>query len=185
MRIAVYCGANPGKRSVYRESAQALGEWMAEQGHVLVYGGGGVGLMGIVSNAILDKDGQVVGIIPQFLKDQEVANNRLNNLLVVEDMTTRKQAMIDRAEAFIALPGGPGTMEEISEVISWARLGKLKQACVFYNVDGFYDAMAAQFDRMVEDGFLQERQRNALLFATNLDEIDEFIKNYKPVSLFD
>lgn len=118
MRIAVYCGANVGTRPAYEETAKDLGQWMAKNGHVLVFGGGGVGLRGVVSNAILDQGGQVIGIIPQFLVDHEVANQRLTNLIVVDDMRTRKQAMIDRADAFIALPGGPGTLEEIAEVIS-------------------------------------------------------------------
>lgn len=184
MRIAVYCGANVGTRPAYEETAKKLGQWMAKNGHILVFGGGGVGLMGVVSNAILDQGGQVIGIIPQFLVEHEVANRRLTNLIVVEDMRTRKQAMIDRADAFIALPGGPGTLEEIAEVISWARLGKLTQPCILFNVEGYYDHMAAQLDRMVEDGFLLQVHRDNILVADSIEAINEFICNYKPLGLY-
>ena len=184
MRIAVYCGANVGTRPAYAATAKELGQWMAKNGHVLVFGGGGIGLMGVVSNAILDQGGQVIGIIPQFLVEHEVANRRLTNLIVVDDMRTRKQAMIDRSDAFIALPGGPGTLDEIAEVISWVRLGKLTQPCIFFNVEGYYDHMAAQLDRMVEDGFLLQAHRDNILVADNIETINKFICNYKPLGLY-
>ena len=186
MRVAVYCGANEGNKACYREAAVSLGQWIGQEGHVLVYGGGKVGLMGVVADTVLGQpDGQAVGVIPQFLVDHEVGHEGLTKLIIVETMRERKQKMIDLADAFIAFPGGPGTLEEISEVISWARLGKLKQPCIFYNVNGFYDTLAAQFDRMVEDGFLTETHRKQICISDSLAEIQNFIANYKPAGLYE
>lgn len=180
MNITVYCGASTGNESVYTAAAVELGTWIAENGHTLVYGGGKAGLMGIVSNAVLENGGQVIGIIPQFLQERELAHEGLTKLQVVSTMAERKNAMFEYANAFIALPGGPGTLEEITEMISWARIGQNPNPCILLNTAGFYDPLRDLYDGMVATGFLTEADRQHTLFSQSLSEIDEFIQTYMP-----
>lgn len=180
MNITVYCGASTGNESVYAEAAVALGNWIAENGHTLVYGGGKVGLMGILSNTVLEKGGRVIGIMPQFLQERELAHEGLTQLQVVTTMAERKHAMFEQADAFIALPGGPGTLEEITEMISWARIGQNAHPCILLNTAGFYEPLRNLYDAMVTEGFLTEADRKYTLFSQSLSEIDQFIQTYTP-----
>lgn len=179
MKITVYCGASEGKQAVYREKTIELAKWMTSKQHYLVYGGGKVGLMGILADTILAKGGQVIGIMPTFLKEREIAHPNLTELIVVPDMPTRKSQMIALGDAFIALPGGPGTLEEITEVISWSRIGQNDGPCILYNVNGYFDHLKQQYDRMVEEGFLSQVDRDKILFSDDLDDIEDFIRTYQ------
>lgn len=180
MNIIVYCGANLGKEINYSHSAENLGKWIAENKHQLVYGGGGVGLMKIIADSVLENKGYVTGIMPEFLVSRELAHNNLTDLILVESMSQRKQKMIELGEVFIALPGGPGTLEEITEVVSWSRLGKNDSPCIFFNSNGYYNSIKYFYDDMVIKGFLDKQDRNKILFSDSLNEIELFIEGYVP-----
>ena len=178
MQITVFCGANNGKSESYIENATELGEWIADNNHTLVYGGGKIGLMGVIADTVLENRGEVIGIMPQFLVDREISHTGITEFIIVDDMSVRKAKLVDLGDVFIALPGGPGTLEEISQVISWVRVGKKDAPCILMNVDGFYDFLEQYFDKMVEEGFLTREDREKTLFAKNLVEMEEFIVNY-------
>ena len=179
MRITVFCGANNGKSELYKENAIELGKWIANKNHTLVYGGGKIGLMGVIADTVLENSGEVIGIMPQFLVDREISHTGITEFVIVNDMSERKTQLVDLGDAFIALPGGPGTLEEISQVISWVRVGKKDVPCILMNVNGYYDFLEQYFDKMVEDGFLTKEDRKRTLFTDSIDEMEEFIVNYK------
>lgn len=179
-KVAVYCGASEGNEDIYKNSAVQLGEYLAKHNLELVYGGGGVGLMGLLANTVLDNGGVVHGIMPKELMERGASLDRLEDLEVVDNMSTRKKLMLERADGCIALPGGPGTLEEIVEAFSWARLGDNINPCVFYNVSGYYDPMKSMFDSMVNKEFLTSYDRDKLLFSDSLENIFEFMENYIP-----
>jgi uncharacterized protein (TIGR00730 family) len=178
--ICVYCGANPGTKPVYREAATLLGRTLAERNMELVYGGGNVGLMGVVADAALEAGGRVLGVIPESLERLEVAHRGLTELRVVRSMHERKLIMADHSDAFIALPGGIGTAEEIFEVFTWSQLGIHLKPCGILNVAGFFDGFVSQISRMVRDGFLREEQARQLIIADTVPEILERITTLKP-----
>ena len=178
MKITVFCGANNGQSELYKENAIELGEWIANNNYTLVYGGGKVGLMGVIADTVLGNGGEVIGIMPQFLVDREISHNDINELIVVDDMSVRKTKLVDLGDVFIALPGGPGTLEEISQVISWVRVGKKDAPCILMNVDGYYDFLEQYFDKMVEEGFLTKEDRERTLFTNSIAEMQEFIVSY-------
>ena len=171
MNITVYCGSRFGEKSVFKDRAIELGNWIAESGHSLVYGGGNVGLMGTVANTALEGGAKVYGVIPEFLLDQEKGHEGLYTLEIVESMPERKTRMINLGDAFVALPGGPGTLEEISEIISLRRLNRTEKPCIVYNIDGFYDPLKRLLDEMVAADFLPAENLDKVIFANNLDEI--------------
>ena len=179
MRITVFCGANNGKSELYKENAIELGKWIANKNHTLVYGGGKIGLMGVIADTVLENSGEVIGIMPQFLVDREISHTGITEFVIVDDMSERKTQLVDLGDAFIALPGGPGTLEEISQVISWVRVGKKDAPCILMNVNGYYDFLEQYFDKMVEDGFLTKEDRKRTLFTDSIDEMEEFTVNYK------
>ena len=154
--ICVYCGANPGAAPEYAEAARSLGRAMAEAGIRLVYGGGSIGLMGLVARSVLAHDGMVTGIIPQFLKDREVMLKEVSELVVTSDMHERKRIMFERSDAFVALPGGIGTLEEVVEIMTWAQLARHRKPILITNINGFWDPLISQFERMTADGFLHK-----------------------------
>ncbi len=180
MNITVYCGANYGSKDIYKKVSIKLGRWIANNNYSLVYGGGNVGLMGSIADTVLQGNGKVIGVIPKFMQQIELAHDKISELIVVETMTQRKNKMIELGDCFIALPGGTGTLEEISEVISWSKLGKNDKPCIFLNVDGYYNNLKKFFDDMVREKFLSFEYRQKILFTDSLDEIDEFIKSYIP-----
>lgn len=181
MNIAVYCGASLGTNELYVEAARSLGKWIAQNGHTLVYGGGKAGLMGVIADEVLSHNGQVIGIIPTFLVDRELSHPNLTRLEVVQSMSERKNKMIELGDCYIALPGGPGTLEEISEVISWARIGQHQNPCVLFNVEGYYNKLQAFYDDMVTNGFLTEADQKGMLFSSSFEEIEHYIANYTPL----
>jgi len=162
LSICVYCGSRHGAKPAYRGAAQALGTAIGARGWQLVYGGGKVGLMGEVADAVLQAGGRVVGVIPDTLKKREVGHDGLHELHVVQTMHERKQLMAERADLFIALPGGIGTLEELYEVWTWRQLGYHDKPIGLLNVDGYYDALLRFMDHTVAEGFLSPEQQQVL-----------------------
>jgi len=154
--ICVYCGSGHGNDPAFTEAAVQLGRDMARAGITLVYGGGNVGLMGVVARAVLDNGGHVVGIIPEFLKAREIMIPDAQELIVVPDMHTRKRIMFDRADAFVALPGGVGTLEELVEQMTWAQLGQHKKPILLANVRNFWKPLLVLLAHMREAGFIRQ-----------------------------
>jgi uncharacterized protein (TIGR00730 family) len=177
-RICVFCGSSPGTNDVYREAAQAVGRLLCQRGIELVYGGGNVGLMGVIADACLQGGGRVIGVIPEALQQKELAHTGLSELRVVGSMHERKALMADLADAFIALPGGFGTWDEFCEVLTWAQLGIQRKACAVLNVNGYYDPLLAMADRAVSEGFLRDVHRELLLSDNDaprlLDRLDGY-----------
>ncbi|AJY48231.1 TIGR00730 family Rossman fold protein [Martelella endophytica] len=156
-RICVYCGSRPGTDAAYMAAGTALGTAIAEAGYGLVYGGGTKGIMGAVARGVLDRGGNVLGIIPEFLVDMEATRDQLaalDELIITPDMHVRKHKMFERADAFVALPGGIGTLEEIVEIMTWAQLGQHQKPMIFANIEGFWNPMIELLDHMHGQGFL-------------------------------
>lgn len=156
-RICVYCGSRPGTHPAYMASGKVLGEAIARRGYGLVYGGGTKGIMGAVAQGVLEQSGHVLGIIPEFLMDMEATRHQLealDELVVTPNMHVRKHKMFEAADAFVALPGGIGTLEEIVEIMTWAQLGRHSKPMIFANIDGFWDPMIQLLDHMNAQGFL-------------------------------
>lgn len=179
MNITVYCGANMGNNKDYKEAAKSIGSWIAKKNYTLVYGGGSTGLMGVIADEVLNRGGRVIGIRPDFLSSLEAAHTGLTEFIRVETMTERKKIMIEKGDVYIALPGGFGTLEEIAEVISWSMIGKNDKACIFFNIDGVYNDLKNQFEKMIGEGFLSEKYKERVIFSQSIEEIESFIKDYK------
>jgi uncharacterized protein (TIGR00730 family) len=178
--ICVFCGSNSGHDPAYESAARSLGETLAEAGITLVYGGGRVGLMGVVANAVIDAGGEAIGVIPKSLVEREIAHNNLSGLHVVGSMHERKAMMSDLSEGFIALPGGTGTLEEFFEVLTWAQLGEHGKPCGLLNVAGYYDPLLTVFDHMVDRGFLSETNRSLVLVETEPAALLGRFEEYRP-----
>jgi uncharacterized protein (TIGR00730 family) len=161
--ICVFCGSSSGGHSVYAEAAKAVGWLLCRRGIELVYGGGNVGLMGVLADACLAEGGRVIGVIPQALVDKEVAHSGLTELRVVSSMHERKAIMADLSDAFMALPGGYGTWEELFEMLTWSQLGIHRKPCGLLNINGYYDPLLELADKAVSEGFLRELNRDLLL----------------------
>lgn len=178
--ICVYCGSSPGRNPAYARAAQNLGRELALRGIRLVYGGASVGIMGTVADAVLEHGGQVVGVIPESLKRKEVAHLRLTELHVTSSMHARKMMMADLSDGFIALPGGIGTLEEISEIWTWAQLGLHRKAFGLLNVEGYYDPLIAFLDHTVTEGFVKQPHRSMLLVDENPVDLLDSLALYVP-----
>jgi uncharacterized protein (TIGR00730 family) len=178
--ICVYCGSNAGNKPAYTERAIALGDRIAKEGLQLVYGGGNVGLMGIVADAVLAAGGEVIGVIPEQLVNWEVAHKGLTRLDVVANMHERKKRMFDLSDAFVALPGGFGTLDEMFEMLTWRQLGIGDKPCAFLDVEGFYTPLMGMIDRMVEERFLHPEQRADLWRGDDLDAMFGWMRAYSP-----
>jgi uncharacterized protein (TIGR00730 family) len=169
--IAVFCGSSSGVASTYREAAREVGQMLGQRAIRLVYGGGHVGLMGVVADACLNAGGRVIGVIPQALADKEVAHRGLTELRVVGSMHERKAVMAELSDAFLALPGGYGTWDELFEALTWSQLGIQNKACGVLNVNGYYDSMIAMVNRAVAEGFIRDPHRESLLSDTDLSRL--------------
>jgi len=169
-RICVYCGSGPGSDPAFAAAARAFGAILADNGIGLVYGGGSVGLMGELADAVLDRRGEVIGIIPTFLKNREHANPR-GKVIVTRDMHERKQRMFDEADAFVALPGGVGTLEEVVEQMTWAQLGRHQKPILLANIQKFWDPLCALLDHMEELQFIRPGLAVDYLVAEQVDDI--------------
>lgn len=182
MNVTVYCGSSMGGDPRFADAARQLGKWIGQNGHSLVYGGSSIGLMGIVARTVLEAGGQVQGVETGFFVDAGVAQDGITRLHVVDDMGQRKAKMIELGDAFVALPGGVGTLEEISEIMSRIRLGLGAQPCCFLNIAGFYDAFKAFVDRMLAEGFVARKDVDRFLFAGTVDEATALIEEAWRVS---
>ncbi len=171
MNIAVYLGSSSGNDPVYGKEVYKLGEWIASNGYTLVYGGSHMGLMGLCADGALSKNGHVIGVEPKFFIDAEVQHSSLTELIVTKDMAERKARMIELSDAFIAYPGGIGTLEEISEIMSLHNLNHTKCPCIFFNVNHYYDPMKALLQHMLNEGFLRETTYQRIHFADSIEEI--------------
>jgi uncharacterized protein (TIGR00730 family) len=174
-RICVYCGSGPGSDPAFAAAARAFGAILADNGIGLVYGGGSVGLMGELADAVLDRRGEVIGIIPTFLKNREHANPR-GKVIVTRDMHERKQRMFDEADAFVALPGGVGTLEEVVEQMTWAQLGRHQKPILLANIQKFWDPLCALLDHMEELQFIRPGLAVDYLVADQVDDILPMLK---------
>ena len=181
--VAVYCGSSSGANPLYVAQAQALGAALVAHDLTLVYGGGRVGLMGTIADAVLAHGGQVVGVIPDFLANKELAHLGCTELHVVKSMHERKLMMADRADGFIAMPGGYGTLEELFEVLTWGQLGLHRKPVGLLNVDGYYDHLLLALDRMRDDQLLRAENRTQLLQAADPEDLLAQLAAYQPVEL--
>lgn len=163
MRVCVFCGSRSGDSPIYAETAHILGTLLAVRGHSLVYGGGNIGLMGLIADAALDAGGEVIGVIPQHLLEREVAHAHLTQLHVVDSMHTRKALMADLSDLFVAAPGGFGTLDELCEILTWAQLGLHHKPCGLLNVAGYFDPLLAMFDQATREGFLSAPHRQLII----------------------
>jgi len=177
-RVCVFCGSNTGNRPAYRAAAKQLGALLVERSIELVYGGGNVGLMGVLADSVLAHGGRVIGVIPNFMLAKEVAHTGLSDLRIVSSMHERKAVMSDLSDGFLALPGGFGTFEEFCEVVTWSQLGLQSKPCGVLNVEGYYAPLLELFDGAVREGFLREENRRLVLDdehpARLLDKMAEF-----------
>jgi uncharacterized protein (TIGR00730 family) len=177
-RICVFCGSSSGTRQNYQQAAQAVGRLLCRRGIELVYGGGNVGLMGVLANACLDEGGRVIGVIPQALADRELAHTGLTELRIVSSMHERKALMADLSDAFVSLPGGYGTWEEFFEVLTWSQLGIQRKACGVLNVDGYYDPLLAMADKALSEGFIRPIHRDSLLSDADPERLLDRLGNH-------
>ncbi len=178
--ICVFCGSSPGNDPAYAEAASTLGRTLAERGTTLVYGGGHVGLMGVVADAALGAGGEVIGVMPRSLVDREIGHTGLTKLHVVQSMHERKARMSELSDGFVALPGGNGTLEEFFEVLTWAQLGEHAKPCGLLNVAGYYDPLLIVFDRMVERAFLKAEHRHLVLTESDPSALLARFEDYQP-----
>jgi uncharacterized protein (TIGR00730 family) len=179
-RICVYAGSNPGRDPAYAETAAELARELTRRGIGVVYGGGKVGLMGILADAAMEAGGEVIGVMPQDLIDREIGHQGITDLRVVGSMHERKALMADLSEGFIALPGGAGTLEELIEIYTWSQLGLHRHPMGVLNVGGYYDALAGLLDHAVAEGFLRERHRSAMQFADTPQQLLDAFEGWKP-----
>lgn len=179
-RICVFCGSSSGTDPVYSRTAARVGEFLAENGKELVYGGGRVGLMGTVADSVLANGGRVIGVIPEALDKKEIAHKGLTELHVVRSMHERKALMAEFSDGFIALPGGFGTFEEFCEIVTWAQLGIHQKPCGLLNVNSFYDPLIELFNRSTNSGFIRPEHRDIVLVGTEIEGLFGSMKNYKP-----
>ena len=180
--ICVYCGSNAGNRPIYAERAVALGQRIAHEGLALIYGGGNVGLMGLAADAALAAGGEVIGVIPEQLVDWEVAHKGVTRLEVVANMHERKMRMFDLSDAFVALPGGFGTLDEMFEMLTWRQLGIGDKPCAFLDVDDFYAPLLQMIDRMVAERFLHPEQRADLWHGQDIGAMLAWMRSYTPAT---
>ncbi|HEY2381664.1 MAG TPA: TIGR00730 family Rossman fold protein [Terriglobia bacterium] len=179
-RVCVFCGSSSGIQPVYADAARALGAVLASRGIGLVYGGGNVGLMGVVADAVMENRGTVIGVIPEALVNRELAHRAVTELIVVHSMHERKARMAELSDGFIALPGGYGTFEEFCEIITWAQLGMHRKPCAILNVEGYYDPLLALFDRAVSEGFVYSSNRRLVIQETDPLRLLELMTRYTP-----
>jgi len=178
--VCVYCGSSSGADPIYAQAAQGFARALVEAGCSLVYGGGRVGLMGIIADEVLAAGGRVVGVIPELLLNKEVGHQGLTELHVVPDMHQRKRMMADLSDAFVALPGGAGTLEELFEVYTWAQLGYHNKAIGLYDIGGYYGPLRAMLEHTVREGFMQQAYLDILQIDSDAPALLEKLRQYHP-----
>ena len=178
--ITVFCGSSSGTRREYAEAARNLAHLFVEQNIKLIYGGGNIGLMGIIADEVMNQGGEVIGIIPESLDQKEVGHRGLTELRVVKSMHERKAQMAELADGFIAMPGGIGTFEEFFEILTWAQLGFHEKPCGILNVEGYYDGLLELCDNAVSEGFLREIHRQLILDDSDAIRLLDKMENFRP-----
>lgn len=181
--IAVYCGSGDGYNELYREQAYETGRMLAERGLHVIYGGAKIGLMGAVADGVLNNNGQITGVIPDFLRNKELMHESLTDMVVVSTMHQRKLVMYERCDAILVLPGGWGTMDEMFEMLTWGQLGMHTKPIGLLNINGYYDALKALNTTMVQEGFLGECARSILMFSDSLPELLDKMETYQAPDL--
>lgn len=171
MNVCVFCGSSTGNNPEFAKAAQALGGLLGSNQHTLIYGGGNVGLMGIVADSTLQAGGHVIGVIPDFLLKREVAHLGLTELIVVDSMHQRKKEMADRSDVFMAMPGGWGTLDELAEILTWRQLGLIHQPIGLLNTSQFFDSLTSTMQTMVDQGFLKADNLNTLIVRNSPDTL--------------
>ena len=175
MNITVYLAASMGGDQMYVYEAKTLGKWIGENGHRLIYGGSKIGLMGILADSVLEHGGEVIGIEPAFFLKNNMQHDGLTQMIVTDTIEERRTKRIEMGDAFIAFPGGTGTLEEITEVMSKVSLGHLDKPCILYNLNGYYDGLKAQLAHMIDLGLSSEERQQGICFAKNLGDIQRII----------
>lgn len=175
MNITVYCGLALGDDPAFAQAAHELGAWISRNGHRLVYGGAQDGLMGIIADAVLHDGGEVIGVLPEVLIEREPPHEGLTEFILVKTMAQRKAKMIELGDVFVAMPGGPGTLEEVSEIMSLGKMGMLPGRCVLLNVKGYFDALVEVYDRMHEHGFMDAENRGQLASVSTVKELSKWL----------
>ena len=178
MNITVYLGANKGIDDTFSIAVRELGKWIGANGHTLIYGGSKTGLMGELAESVLMEGGRVTGVEPQFFVEAEVQYDEITELIVTKDMTERKTKMIELGDAFIAFPGGTGTLEEITEVMSKLSLNQLSAPCIFYNLNGYYDSIKEFLSHMVAMGLSTNERKKDIYFASDLTEVVAVLSHF-------
>lgn len=181
-KICVFCGSRSGNHPIFEESARHVGKVIAQEGMTLVYGGAKSGLMGILADTVLSLQGEVIGIMPQILVDQEIVHKKLTYLHVVENMQERKKMMFDIADGFLALPGGTGTLDELSEILCLVQIGAYRAPIGLLNVNQFFLPWLHLFDHLVDQGFLQPKHRDLLLVDSDLHSLLQKMKDFYSTS---
>lgn len=176
MNITVYLGANEGNDPCLRKAVEKLGAWIGNSGNALIYGGSKSGLMGVIADSVLKAGGKVTGVETEFFVENEFQHDGLTKLIVTKNMTERKNKMIELGEAFIAFPGGTGTLEEITEVMSKVSLKQMDAPCIIYNLNGYYNDLKALLNHMIENGLSFNERQEGICFAKNLDDIIKILK---------
>ena len=182
-RVCVFCGSRNGTRDQYVAAARRTGEALARRGIGLVYGGGGIGLMGVLADAAVSAGGDVIGVIPKALMAREVAHRGLTDLRVVASMHERKALMAELADAFVALPGGFGTLEEFCEALTWAQLGIHRKPCGLLNVEGFFDPLLSLFDHAVRERFVSPDHRSLVVVEEDPERLLDALSRWEPPAL--
>lgn len=171
MNVCVFCGSSTGKDAIFADIATETGELLARSGHSIVYGGGNIGLMGVIADSALSHGGKVIGVIPDFLMQREVGHRGLTQLVIVNSMHERKKKMADLADVFIALPGGWGTLDELAEILTWRQLGLINQPVGLLNIDSFFTPLVEQMKIMSEKGFLHSTNLNFLTVENSVSKL--------------
>ncbi len=179
-RICIFCGSSPGSRPAYAAAAEALARYLVSKGIAIVYGGGNVGLMGVLADTALAAGGEVIGVIPRSLVEKEVAHTRLRDLRIVNSMHERKALMAELSDAFIALPGGYGTFDEFCEILTWTQLGLQNKPCGILNVDGYYDRLLEMFDHAVQEQFVKPAHRQMVISESDAEALLDRLLAYAP-----
>ncbi|ASK32680.1 Rossman fold protein, TIGR00730 family [Chryseobacterium sp. T16E-39] len=179
-KVAVFCGSSLSNKEIYHENAIQLGQLLASNNIELVYGGSDTGLMGILASAVIDNGGTVIGVLPDFLKKREIAHNKLSQLIVVNTMHERKAMMNELSDAFIALPGGLGTLDELFEMLTWLQLGLHQKQIILLNIDGFYDPLLAFLQTMSDQKFLKPLDPSRFLVCNSTEDGIKALKNRMP-----
>lgn len=182
-RICVFCGSSMGYREEYQAAARDLGMFLANNGIGLVYGGANVGLMKVIADTMLSKGAEVIGIMPHHLVNREVAHAKLTEMIIVDTMAERKEQMVTLSDGFIAMPGGFGTLDELSEILTFNQLRISDKPLGILNISGYFDHLLRFFDHAVEEGYVREEHRNNLIVSDKISDLVQFMHQYKPLTM--